>query len=290
MADEAADAELIADLARKADGWGERVRILSRRTLFTGPHDARNAFLSIHAGAGGTDACDWAEMLLRMYTRFLERSGFRIAVLDLLEGEEAGLRRVQLHVVGPYAFGTLRGERGVHRLVRISPFDANQRRHTSFASVDVVPEEEDIEIEIRESDLRIDTFSAGGPGGQHVNKTQSAVRIIHLPTGITAQCQNERSQMLNRRMAMKILMAKLRQHEEARRDAELARMYGERGEISFGYQIRSYVLQPYTMVKDHRTGVETGNVQAVLDGDLEPFIEAYLRAGEPHAGGAAGVS
>jgi peptide chain release factor 2 len=247
------------------------------RSLFNRANDDRNVFFSIHAGAGGTDSCDWASMLLRMYTRWLERSRFDTTILDLLEGEEAGVKRAVIHVRGAYPFGNLKSEIGVHRLVRISPFDANKRRHTSFASVDVVPEHEETDLKIDEKDLRIDTYSAGGPGGQHVNKTQSAVRLVHLPTGIVSACQQERSQHMNKKMAMRLLIGKILQQQEAAREKELQKMFGEKGEIAFGYQIRSYVLHPYTLVKDHRTEVETGNAQAVLDGDLDSFIEGFLK-------------
>jgi peptide chain release factor 2 len=216
-------------------------------------------------------------MLLRMYQRWLDKNGYQASIVDHQPGEEAGVKRAVLEIRGKYPFGYLKSEVGVHRLVRISPFDANHRRHTSFASVDVVPEYEDVEIDIDEKDLKIDTYSAGGPGGQHVNKTQSAVRITHVPTGVIVQCQNERSQVLNRKVAMRALAAKLRRIEESKREGELAKLYGEKGEIAFGSQIRSYTLQPYTLVKDHRTGAETGNAQAVLDGNLDPFIEAFLK-------------
>jgi peptide chain release factor 2 len=241
------------------------------------PHDASGCYLSIHAGAGGTDACDWAAMLLRMYGRWIEAQGFKAEVLDEQPGEEAGLRSVTARVKGEYAYGYLRNEVGVHRLVRHSPFDQAHRRHTAFASVDVAPEVETREIEIDEKDLRVDTYRAGGAGGQHVNKTDSAVRITHIPTGIVVQCQNERSQHKNRRMALSLLQARLYREQEKEREAEVARQYGEKGEIAWGNQIRSYVLQPYTMCKDHRTGVETGSVQQVLDGSLDDLIEAEMR-------------
>jgi len=248
------------------------------RRMLNGPDDRRNAYLTIHAGAGGTESCDWTEMLLRMYLRWADRNDFKAEIVEASAGEEAGLRRVTAHVVGPWAFGYLKAEIGVHRLVRISPFDANKRRHTSFASADVTPEIEDApEIEVKEADLKIDTYRASGAGGQHVNKTDSAVRITHLPTGIVVQCQNDRSQHKNRKVAMSMLIAKLHALREARKEAELAAAYDAKGAIAFGYQIRSYVLQPYQMVKDLRTNHETGNVEAVLDGDIQPFIEAYLR-------------
>ena len=248
------------------------------RMLLSGEFDKNNAFLIIHAGAGGTESCDWAELLFRMYQRWIERSGFRSQIIDLQEGDEAGIKSVTLLVSGEYAYGHLQTERGVHRLVRISPFDANKRRHTSFASVDSVPElEADVDIEINEKDLSIDTFRSGGKGGQNVNKVETAVRITHLPSGIVVACQAERSQGRNRQMAMNMLKAKLYQIEQDRKRSELERQYGEKGDIAWGNQIRSYVFQPYQMIKDHRTGVETSNIQAVMDGDLDPFIEGKLR-------------
>ncbi|MBX6422724.1 peptide chain release factor 2 [Thermosulfurimonas sp. F29] len=260
----------------------ELEKILSEeelRVLLSGEHDASNAIVTIHAGAGGTEAQDWVEMLLRMYTRWAERKGFRVRVVDLLAGEEAGLKYVTFVVEGPYAYGYLKAEKGVHRLVRISPFDASGRRHTSFASVTVIPEiEENIEIEIRPEDLRIETMRASGHGGQHVNKTETAVRITHLPTGIVVTCQNERSQHLNKAMALKILKARLYELERRKLEEKKAQLMGEKKEIAWGSQIRSYVLQPYRLVKDHRTGYETGNVEAVLDGEIDPFIRAYLLA------------
>jgi len=277
MADESADEPHVREVFKRRAGYARKVEEIELQTLFTGKSDGKNIFLSIHAGTGGTDSCDWAEILLRMYSRWLERNNYQAKLVDLLESEEAGVKRAVLEVSGKYPYGHLKSEMGVHRLVRISPFDANHKRHTSFASVDVVPELEDIEIELKEAELKVDTFSAGGPGGQHVNKTQSAVRITHLPTGVVAACQNERSQMLNRKMAMKILAAKLLRIEEAKREEEFARMYGEKGEISWGNQIRSYTLHPYQLVKDHRTGHETGNSQAVLDGEIDAFIQAFLR-------------
>ncbi len=251
---------------------------LELQTLLNGRFDSHNAYISLHAGAGGTESCDWADMLLRMYRRYCERRGYEVVLLDYLAGEEAGVKSATLWVRGPYAYGHLRPERGVHRLVRISPFDANKRRHTSFASLDVVAEvDEDVEIEINEADLRIDTYRSGGAGGQHVNKTDSAVRITHLPSGIVVACQAERSQHSNRERAMKMLIAKLYELERDKKRKEMEKYYGEKGEIAWGRQIRSYVLQPYSLVKDHRTNVETGNVQAVLDGELDLFIEAYLK-------------
>jgi len=246
--------------------------------LLSRPEDMKNCFFSIHAGAGGTESCDWANMLLRMYCRYFEKNRYKFDELYITPGEEAGIRSIMLRVSGSFAYGKFSCETGVHRLVRISPFDANRRRHTSFAAVDCIPEfDEDIDVEINEDDLQIDFYRASGPGGQHVNKTSSAVRITHIPTGIVVQCQNERSQHKNRAAAMKVLRSRLYMLQKQKRDAELAKLYGEKGEIAWGNQIRSYVMQPYQMVKDHRTNYQTGDVQAVLDGDLDGFIESYLR-------------
>lgn len=251
---------------------------LEIRSLLSGRFDEHNCYLDLHAGAGGTESCDWAAMLLRMFTRYAERNGFKVEVLDAQPGDEAGIKSASLFISGPYAYGYFKSERGVHRLVRISPFDANRRRHTSFAALDVVAEiDEDVEIELQDKDLRIDTYRSGGAGGQHVNKTDSAVRIVHLPTGIVVACQAERSQHANRERAMKMLKARLYEMELDRKRREMEQFYGEKGEIAWGRQIRSYVLQPYQMVKDHRTEVEVGRVDAVLDGDLRPFVDAYLR-------------
>lgn len=277
MADPARDAEHIRQAAARCQGLQGRLAALSLRAMFTGKDDRRGAFLSIHAGAGGTDACDFAAILLRMYCRWLERSTYTFNLVETYAGDETGYRRAVLQVQGEYAFGYLKSEIGVHRLVRISPFDANHRRHTAFCGVDVTPETDDIDITINENDLETDVFSAGGPGGQHVNKSMTAVRIRHVPTGIVVSCQNERALGLNRKMAMKILASRLHQFEEAKRESALSKLYGEKGEISFGNRIRSYTMDPFQMVKDHRTGHETGNIQAVLDGEIDGFIEAFLK-------------
>jgi len=268
-------------LGQLEDDLAELVKQCERielQGLLSRPEDVKNCFFSIHAGAGGTESCDWANMLLRMYSRYFERNKYKFQELDITPGEEVGVRSVTLRVRGPFAFGKLSCETGVHRLVRISPFDSQKRRHTSFAAVDCVPEfDEDIDIEMNEEDLRVDFYRASGPGGQHVNKVSSAVRIIHEPTGIAVQCQSERSQHKNKAAAMKVLKARLYMLEQQKRDAETAKLYGDKGEIAWGNQIRSYVLQPYRMVKDHRTGLQIGNVDAVLDGELDGFIESYLR-------------
>jgi peptide chain release factor 2 len=270
------DEEVLEDVRSQLPDLQKRIDALELKTLLNGPDDASDIYFTIHSGAGGTDAADWAEILYRMYTRFFEQNGYAVTVTDYNAAEEAGIKRVTMEVSGDHPFGYLKSEIGVHRLVRISPFDAANRRHTSFSSVDVTPIIEDAPIEIDDNELRIDTYRAGGAGGQHVNTTDSAVRITHLPTGIVAQCQNERSQHMNKRKAMEYLKAKLYQAERQKRDAELAKLYGDKGEIAWGNQIRSYVQHPYTLVKDHRTGVEFGNVSAVLDGDLERFIQGFL--------------
>lgn len=251
---------------------------LEMRKKLGGANDINNAIVSINAGAGGTESCDWAEMLLRMYLRWAEAHRYKSPIVDIMVGEEAGIKNVTIMVQGEYAYGYLKSERGVHRLVRISPFDANKRRHTSFASVDVIAEvTETLDLKIEDKDLRIDTYRAGGAGGQHVNKTESAVRITHLPTNIVVQCQNERSQTQNKATAMKVLFARLYEYYERQRDEKLKKEYGEKPQIAWGSQIRSYVLHPYSMVKDHRTDHETSNAAAVLDGDIDEFIEAYLK-------------
>ncbi len=261
----------IQELAKKCDS-------IELAGTLSGPDDMNDCFFSIHAGAGGTESCDWASMLLRMYTRYFQDNGFKFEELDLTVGEEAGIRSITLKVSGAFAFGKLSCESGVHRLVRISPFDSQSRRHTSFTAIDVIPDAgDDVDIEIEDKDIRIDFYRASGAGGQHVNKTSSAVRITHLSTGIVVQCQNDRSQHKNKAEAMKMLKSRLYMLEKQKRDDELSKLYGNKGEIAWGNQIRSYVMQPYQMVKDHRTDYQSGNVNAVLDGDIEAFIDAYLK-------------
>ncbi|MCA9743449.1 MAG: peptide chain release factor 2 [Deferribacteres bacterium] len=278
---EMAEEEDDSDIAREAENDAEKlcaaVEDLEFRNMLSGESDQKNAILTIHPGAGGTESQDWAQMLYRMYLRWIERAGFKAEILDLQYGDEAGIKDVSIEVVGDYAYGYLKAEAGVHRLVRISPFDANSRRHTSFASVFVYPEvDDDIEIEIDEKDLRVDTYRASGAGGQHVNKTSSAVRITHMPTNIVVQCQNERSQHRNRDACMKMLRARLYQLKLEEEQAKMSELEKDKKDISWGSQIRSYVFHPYNMVKDHRTGIETGNIVAVMDGDLDDFIKGFL--------------
>jgi peptide chain release factor 2 len=275
---EGEDEEMLAELGGDIETAQKRVDELEMLHMLSGKDDRRNALMTIHPGAGGTESQDWAQMLMRMYSRYCEIKGFKSTLLDLQPGEEAGIKSVTLEIKGENAYGYMKAEKGVHRLVRISPFDANSRRHTSFASVFVYPEiDESVEVEIEEKDLRVDTYRASGAGGQHVNKTDSAVRITHLPTGIVTQCQNERSQHRNRDNAMKILRARLYEHKLEQEKAERQALEAEKKEIAWGSQIRSYVLHPYTLVKDHRTGVETGNSPGVLDGGIEMFIQGYLK-------------
>lgn len=281
-ADESEAGEYLEEMRTTLSGLTEELDALEIASFLSGKMDRNNAILSINAGAGGTESCDWAEMLLRMYTRWAERSGFTVEVDDLAPGEEAGISGASIRIVGPNAYGYAKAERGVHRLVRISPFDSNARRHTSFCAVDVIAEvEDDIEVDVKDEELRVDTYRASGKGGQHVNKTDSAIRITHLPTNIVVQCQNERSQHKNRATAMKMLKSRLYERYEDEKRAEMERFYGDKGEMGWGNQIRSYVFQPYQMIKDLRTGVETSNIQQVMDGDLDRFIHAWLRAGCP---------
>ena len=270
--------DMLAQIAGELVALGADVDAVEIQSILGGLFDKNNVILSINAGAGGTESCDWASMLLRMYTRWADMHQCRVKLIDELHGEEAGIKSATLGIEGDMAYGYLKGEKGVHRLVRISPFDSNKRRHTSFASVDVIPEiEDDIGIEINSDDIRVDIFRSSGPGGQSVNTTDSAVRLTHTPTGIVVQCQNERSQLQNRQMAMKILRARLHELKRKEQEEKMSKEYGQKQKIEWGSQIRSYVMHPYSMIKDHRTEVETGNVPKVMDGGLDIFIEAFLR-------------
>ena len=272
------DASLIPEIQEELDSFVEKLEAMRIRTLLSGEYDGNNAILKLNAGAGGTESCDWAGMLYRMYTRWAERKGFSVEVLDYLDGDEAGIKSVTFQVNGENAYGYLKSEKGVHRLVRISPFNAQGKRQTSFVSLDVMPDiEDDIDIEINPDDLRVDTYRSSGAGGQHINKTSSAIRITHIPTGIVVQCQNERSQHQNKDKAMQMLKAKLYLLEQQKQAEKLSGIRGEVSDIAWGNQIRSYVMQPYTMVKDHRTSAEVSNVDGVMDGNIDPFINAYLK-------------
>ncbi len=272
------DPAIIPDIEEELAAFKETFETIRIRTLLSGEYDADNAILKLNAGAGGTESCDWCSMLYRMYTRWAERRGFSLEVIDYLDGDEAGIKSVTFQINGENAYGYLKSEKGVHRLVRISPFNAQGKRQTSFVSLDVMPDiEEDVDVEVRDEDIRIDTYRSSGAGGQHINKTSSAIRITHFPTGIVVTCQNERSQHMNKDKAMQMLKAKLYMLKQEENAEKLSDIRGDVKEIGWGNQIRSYVMQPYTMVKDHRTNEETGNVDAVLDGAIDPFINAYLR-------------
>jgi len=282
MGDESGAADYQQEVVDTVQKLSQKLDELELASFLSGPHDGCNALLTINSGAGGTESCDWADMLLRMYTRWAESAGFKAEVLDIMPGEEAGISSAMIRIEGVNAFGYSKAERGVHRLVRISPFDSNARRHTSFCSVDVVAEiDDDVDIEIDDADIRTDVYRASGKGGQHVNRTESAVRLTHIPTGIVVTCQNDRSQIKNKATAMKTLKSRLYEKQQDEKRSEMERFYGEKGDIAWGNQIRSYVFQPYQLVKDLRTGHETGNVQAVMDGELDSFIHAWLRAGGP---------
>ena len=278
MAKEEGVTSAFQEVAKEFDDIQDAIAKYELDLLLSGPLDRGNAYLTVHSGAGGTESCDWANMLLRMYQRWAERHGCKVQIIDYMEGDEVGIRSATLEIMGENAYGFLQAERGVHRLVRISPFDAAKKRHTSFASVDVTPDaEEDIEIEIRDDDLKVDTYRSGGKGGQNVNKVETAVRITHIPSGVIVACQVERSQPKNRAKAIGMLKAKLYQIEEDKRRAEIDKAYGGKDDVAWGSQIRSYVFQPYQMVKDHRTGYKTSGVQDVMDGDIDAFMEAKLR-------------
>lgn len=279
MAMEEKDDTLVSEMESELEGAKHTLSELELGMLLSDEYDANNAIMNLHAGAGGTEAQDWTGMLLRMFTRYAEGKGFEVELLDVLPGEEAGTKSATLAIKGHNAYGFLKSEKGVHRLVRISPFDSNARRHTSFAAVDVMPEiDNTVEVNINMDDVRVDYYRASGAGGQHVNKTSSAVRMTHLPTGIVVQCQNERSQLQNKERCLQLLRAKLFEYEKAIQDQKISDLAGDHQAIEWGSQIRSYVFQPYTLVKDHRTGAETGNIQAVMDGDLDLFVESYLRS------------
>lgn len=279
MASEENDESLVPEMDQLLEQIRNTLEHLELGMLLSGEYDGNNAMLTLHAGAGGTEAQDWTSMLLRMFTRFAEQNGFTIEMMDLQPGDEAGVKSASLKIIGHNAYGFMKSEKGVHRLVRISPFDANARRHTSFAAVDVMPELDDtVDIKINMDEVRVDTYRASGAGGQHVNKTSSAVRMTHEPTGIVVQCQTQRSQIQNREYCLQMLRAKLYEYEKAKQDALVSDIAGDYQNIEWGSQIRSYVFQPYTMVKDHRTSFETGNIQSVMDGDLMGFVEAYLRS------------
>ena len=280
MATEAGDEGETAGIEESLAALRNDLEAFSVKIVLSGPQDRKNVILSIHPGAGGTESQDWAQMLMRMYLRWAERTGFKAEVVDLLPGEEAGIKSATIEITGEYAYGYLKSEIGVHRLIRISPFDASKRRHTSFASVSVIPEVEDVEVVVKDEEIRVDVYRSSGPGGQGVNTADSAVRITHLPTGIVVACQNERSQLRNRDTAMRVLKARLYQVYEKKQREELAELTGEKKDIAFGSQIRTYTFHPYQIIKDHRTGVEIGKVDAVMDGEIDPFIEAYLASGK----------
>jgi peptide chain release factor 2 len=280
MASEAGDESETAGLEEALAALKKDLEAFSVKIVLSGPQDRKNVILSIHPGAGGTESQDWAQMLMRMYLRWAERTGFKAEVVDLLPGEEAGIKSATIEITGEYAYGYLKSEIGVHRLIRISPFDASKRRHTSFASVSVIPEVEDVEVVVKDEEIRVDVYRSSGPGGQGVNTADSAVRITHLPTGMVVACQNERSQLRNRDTAMRVLKARLYQVYEKKQREELAELTGEKKDIAFGSQIRTYTFHPYQIIKDHRTGVEIGKVDAVMDGEIDPFVAAYLASGK----------